>query len=150
MPAPVLCQSQREKKMPISALARSVTKRARRGLYAGKKVLSGNNVSEDGGNRTRRSWKPNAQPKALYSQALDEVVHLRVTAAALRNIDKAGGLDLYILNTKEVDLDSDAGLALKQRIQQRQLDARLAARQLLPPAAAALAADVARQEGVPQ
>jgi hypothetical protein len=66
---------------------------------------------------------------------------------ARRNIDKAGGLDLYLLNTKEADLDSDAGLALKQLIQQRQLDARLAARQLLPPAAAALAADAVRQEG---
>lgn len=35
----------------LAAFTRAVTKRARRGLYAGKKVLSGNNVSEDGGNR---------------------------------------------------------------------------------------------------
>ena len=35
----------------LATFTRAVTKRARRGLYAGKKVLSGNNVSEDGGNR---------------------------------------------------------------------------------------------------
>lgn len=31
--------------------ARHVSKRTKRGLFAGKRVLSGNNVSEDGGNR---------------------------------------------------------------------------------------------------
>ena len=38
----------------LESLFRAVTKRARRGLYAGKRVLSGNNVSDDGGNRCRR------------------------------------------------------------------------------------------------
>jgi hypothetical protein len=52
------CASPHQEKMPISALARSVTKRARRGLYAGKKVLSGNNVSEDGGNRCAHGSAP--------------------------------------------------------------------------------------------
>lgn len=35
----------------IEALTRAVTKRAHRGLYAGKRVLTGNNISEDGGNK---------------------------------------------------------------------------------------------------
>jgi hypothetical protein len=35
----------------IAAFTRAVAKRARRGLYAGRQVLFGNNVSEDGGNR---------------------------------------------------------------------------------------------------
>ena len=35
----------------VAQTARNVFKRARRGLFAGKMKLSGNNVSEDGGNR---------------------------------------------------------------------------------------------------
>ena len=45
--------NQNNSTMPLglATFTRNVTKRAQRGLYAGKKVLSGNNVSEDGGNR---------------------------------------------------------------------------------------------------
>jgi large subunit ribosomal protein L28 len=74
-----------------------VAKRTRSGLFAGRRILSGNNVSEDGGNRTRRTWKPNAQTATLYSEVLDRKIRFRVTPAALRNIDKAGGLDAYLL-----------------------------------------------------
>jgi hypothetical protein len=35
----------------IEVFTRAVTKRARRGLFAGRKILSGNSVSDDGGNR---------------------------------------------------------------------------------------------------
>ena len=35
----------------IEAVARAFAKRSRRGLFAGKQVLFGNKVSEDGGNR---------------------------------------------------------------------------------------------------
>ena len=35
----------------VGAMTRAVAKRARRGLYAGKQVLFGNNISEDGGNK---------------------------------------------------------------------------------------------------
>ena len=34
--------------------------------------------------RTRRSWKPNVQNKRLYSEALDQLIQLRVTTTALR------------------------------------------------------------------
>lgn len=79
----------------------SVAKRTRSGLFAGRRILSGNNVSEDGGNRTRRTWKPNAQTATLYSELLDRKIRFRVTPGALRNIDKAGGLDAYLLHSKE-------------------------------------------------
>lgn len=39
-----------------------------------------------------------------------------MTPSALRNIDKAGGLDNYILYTKEKDLDSEKGLQLKMEL----------------------------------
>lgn len=100
----------------IEGLARAVTKRARRGLYAGKKVLSGNNISEDGGNKTRRAWKPNAQSTTLYSELLNESIKLRVTTTALRTIDKVGGLDRYLLQTPTSKLDSSVGEALRLRM----------------------------------
>ncbi len=89
-------------------------------------------------------WKPNAQNKALYSEALDRMVRLRVTTAALRcgwhcicqqlphacaatvveagggltrNMDKVGGLDEYLLRTPDHKLGSDVGLQLRQHIQ---------------------------------
>ena len=42
--------------------------------------------------------------------------HSFVTGAACRNIDKAGGLDTYILGTSDSKLDSDVGVGLKQQL----------------------------------
>jgi large subunit ribosomal protein L28 len=67
--------------------------------------------------RTRREWKPNAQYKALFSDVLGESVRLRVTTHALRCIDKAGGLDAYLLNTRKEKLDSQVGVKLKRYLQ---------------------------------
>ena len=83
-----------------SKLSRLVCGRAKRGLYHGKTVRFGNSVSEDGGNKTRRKWSPNAKRKRLYSEILDRMIPIQVTSHALRCIDKAGGLDNYVLNTR--------------------------------------------------
>lgn len=56
------------------------------------------------------------QNKRLYSEVLDEMVRFRVTTSALRWIDKAGGLDQYLLNTPEKKINSDRGLEVKRRI----------------------------------
>jgi len=94
----------------------TVCGRALRGLYGGKTIRFGNNVSEQGGNkcvpplrrcktalrrltqararvrrRTRRSWKPNAVRKRVFSQLLDRMLPLSLTTHTLRCIDKAGG-----------------------------------------------------------
>lgn len=100
----------------LGGLTRAVCNRARRGLYGGKRVLSGNQISEDGGNKSRRVWKPNVHSKKLYSQILNTTVQLRVSSAALRTIDKLGGIDAYILKTPENKLQSDAGMALKEKM----------------------------------
>ncbi|KAL4448563.1 hypothetical protein ABPG75_005782 [Micractinium tetrahymenae] len=105
----------------LGSFTRAVCNRAHRGLYAGRKVLSGNQISDDGGNKTRRMWKPNAHNKRLYSHILDRMVQLRVTTAALRNIDKAGGIDAYIMNTPDSKLQSDAAVELRQRMIRRLL-----------------------------
>lgn len=56
------------------------------------------------------------QSKALYSEALDRMVRLNVTTAAMRTIDKYGGLDAYLLETPDKKLASDVGTKLKEQI----------------------------------
>ena len=99
-----------------SKLSRLVCGRAKRGLYHGKTVRFGNTVSEDGGNKTRRKWSPNAKRKRLYSEILDRMIPIQVTSHALRCIDKAGGLDNYVLNTRAEKMMSTKGLELKEKM----------------------------------
>ena len=89
--------------------------RAIRGLFAGKDKGFGNNVSFSK-RRTRRDWKVNAQWKKLYSESLDESIRLHVSTHALRSIDKAGGLDNYLLQTKNVMDIGTRAMAVKERI----------------------------------
>lgn len=119
--------------MGIEVIGRIVANRTKRGLYAGRRVLFGNKVSEDGGNRTRRNWLPNVQNKRIMSNILNEMVPLRVTTAAMRNIDKAGGLDAYLKKIEGGREDSEMAETLRQRIrkevQMRQLMLELAAKE---------------------
>lgn len=66
--------------------------------------------------RTRRAWKVNHQWKQLYSEALDEKVGLNVTTHTLRCIDKAGGLDNYLLSIKDERDLGVKGLKARDRI----------------------------------
>lgn len=61
-------------------------------------------------------WKPNAQNASLYSEILDRKVQFKVTPSALRNIDKAGGLDNYLLYSNEKHVDSGRGARLKMEL----------------------------------
>ena len=87
--------------------------RSRRGLYNGKDIRSGNNVSFSM-KKTKRTFKPNVFKKRVYSETLDEMVRFHLTTSALRSIDKAGGLDNYLLTSKYVT--EGEGLVVKQRI----------------------------------
>ncbi|KAK1742144.1 ribosomal protein L28, partial [Skeletonema marinoi] len=75
--------------------------RSTRGLFDGRDVRFGNNVPFSL-KKTRRKWSPNVQHKVLYSEVLDELIKFKVTTGALRSIDKMGGLDNYLLNSKHV------------------------------------------------
>eukprot|EP00976_Prorocentrum_cordatum_P100133 1192106-Prorocentrum_minimum.AAC.4 len=66
--------------------------------------------------RSRRSWKPNVVNKKLYSEVLDKVIPMSVTTHALRCIDNKGGLDNYLLKTKDEDIASIRGIELKKQI----------------------------------
>lgn len=77
-----------------------IFKRSDRGLYGGQVVSFGNKVSEMG-NRSRRSWLPNVITKSLWSQSLNKVIKMKLTARVLRTITKEGGLDNYLTKDKE-------------------------------------------------
>ena len=55
----------------------------------GKKVMAGNNVSH-ANNRTKRKFYPNLQTKKFFVPETAETIILKVSANALRTIDKKG------------------------------------------------------------
>lgn len=107
-------KEQLQKSIPDSKV---VMNRAKRGLYAGRHIQFGNRISEDGGNKSRRSWKPNVQEKRLFSYILDRQIRVKVTTHALRCIDKAGGIDEYLLKTPYHKMDTEMGLFWKAKIE---------------------------------
>ncbi|KAK6119446.1 hypothetical protein DH2020_046814 [Rehmannia glutinosa] len=112
-------KEQLKKSVPDSKV---VMGRAHRGLYAGRHIQFGNRVSEDGGNKTRRTWKPNVQEKRLFSYILDRHVRVKATTHALRCIDKAGGIDEYLLKTPYHKMDTEMGLYWKTKIEKMYQD----------------------------
>ncbi|MCY4047110.1 MAG: 50S ribosomal protein L28, partial [Candidatus Dadabacteria bacterium] len=62
---------------------------ARRCAITGKGPLSGNNVSH-ANNKTRRRQIPNLQNKRIFVPELGRFVRIKLSARALRTIDKKG------------------------------------------------------------
>jgi large subunit ribosomal protein L28 len=91
---------------------------ARRCSITGKGVQAGNNVSHSK-RRTRRRFLPNVQPMSLYSETLDDMVRLKVSAAGLRTVERNGGLDAFLTGTPDRKLPAEAR-RLKRRILQAQ------------------------------
>jgi len=87
--------------------------RGQRGLYGGKRIGTGNNVSFSE-RKTRRTWKPNVQKKQLWSELQQRFLKIRLTTYVLRWIDRVGGLDNYLLYTKPRKIASDFGMRLRQ------------------------------------
>uniref|UniRef100_A0A6U5A563 Large ribosomal subunit protein bL28c n=1 Tax=Hemiselmis andersenii TaxID=464988 RepID=A0A6U5A563_HEMAN len=106
-------------------------KRAQRGLWGGKKINFGNNVSHSG-KKTRKRWSPNIVTKRLWSDCFDSMLRLKVSTYVLRTIDKKGGLDNYLAETPDEKLDSRLGSFLKEQVleQRRRI---LLGQDLLPP-----------------
>ena len=55
----------------------------------GKKPVAGNNVSH-AKNRTKRRFLPNLQNRKFWVESENRWVSMRISSAALRNIDKLG------------------------------------------------------------
>ena len=89
--------------------------RSRRGLYDGKDVRTGNNVSFSM-RHTKRKFRPNVFIKRVYSEILDAMVPFHLTTSTLRSIDKAGGLDNYLMKN---DITEGEGHKIKKSIIKR-------------------------------
>ena len=63
---------------------------SRRCALTGKGVQAGNNVSH-ANNKTRRRYLPNLQEAAVLSDALGQVVRIRIAANTVKTIEKNGG-----------------------------------------------------------
>ena len=87
---------------------------SRRCELTGKGVMTGNNVSH-AKNRTRRRFLPNLCNVTLTSEALGQSVSLKVSAYALRSVDRNGGLDGFLLKARDENL-SPKVLKLKKAL----------------------------------
>lgn len=77
-----------------------------------KNLVSHSNI------KTKTISQPNIQKKRLFSQALGQLVTLRIATSAIRDMEHVGGLDKFILNQEEGKLSKRA-VTLKSRIRQK-------------------------------
>ena len=87
---------------------------ARRCELSGKGVLSGNNVSH-AHNKTRRRFIPNLQKVSLISEILGRTISMRLSVSSVRSVEKAGGLDAYLVKADDKVLSAEVS-RLKKRI----------------------------------
>jgi large subunit ribosomal protein L28 len=84
----------------------------------GKKPHFGNNVSH-ANNKTRRRWQPNLQVCSFPSELLGKRVTLRLTTNGIRTIEHNGGLDAWLLTTRNSRLGVEA-LKIKKQLKKKQ------------------------------
>ena len=77
--------------------------------------LKGHNVSH-ANNKTKRRFLPNLNMVSLSSEKLEKTFKLKVSASALRTVDKKGGLDIFLLSTDNSLLSPNA-LKIKKDIE---------------------------------
>ena len=86
----------------------------------GKKAMSGNNVSH-AKNRTKRKFLPNLNNVTLTSEVLGKDFQLKISASALRTINKVGGLDPFLKKTGIEYLSSNA-IKIKKDIEKIEVE----------------------------
>ena len=86
----------------------------------GKSRQVGHNVSH-ANNKTKRTFLPNLQDVTLISDALGRSVKLRVSMNGLRSVEHVGGLDNWLLKSKDEKLSLRAR-RLKREIAKKQSD----------------------------
>ena len=86
----------------------------------GKGRQTGHNVSH-ANNKTKRVFLPNLQNVTLLSEGLERGFKLRVSAHGIRSVEHVGGLDNWLLKTR------DEKLSLRARRIKRELAKKQAA-----------------------
>jgi large subunit ribosomal protein L28 len=87
----------------------------------GKGRQVGHNVSH-ANNKTKRTFLPNLQNVTLISEALGRGVKLRVSMNGLRSVEHVGGLDNWLLKSRDGTLSLKAR-RLKREIARKQSEA---------------------------
>jgi len=87
----------------------------------GKGRQIGHNVSH-ANNKTKRTFLPNLQNVTLMSETLGRRVRLRVSANGLRSVEHVGGLDAWLLKTRDEELSLKAR-RLKRELAKKQAEA---------------------------
>jgi large subunit ribosomal protein L28 len=70
------------------------------GLFHGKDVRSGHRISFSK-SAAKRQFRPNVHKKKFWSEGLNDWVTFKTTVAAMKAIDRFGGIDNYLLNLDE-------------------------------------------------
>ncbi|HUJ48298.1 MAG TPA: 50S ribosomal protein L28 [Rhizomicrobium sp.] len=91
---------------------------SRRCELTGKGPQVGHHVSH-ANNKKKRVFRPNLQTISLASEALGHDVRLKISMNALRSVDRSGGIDPFLLKSKD-DVLSDRALRLKRQIAKKQ------------------------------
>lgn len=63
-----------------------------------------------------RLWIPEIKIVLLYSEILDVYMKISITDRVQRLIDQHFGLDFYLLETRDIDINSKLGINLKRHI----------------------------------
>jgi large subunit ribosomal protein L28 len=72
----------------------------RRCELSGKGPMSGN-LRSHAENKTRRTFRPNLVDVTLISDALQRKVRLRISAHALKSVERIGGLDAFLMKAAD-------------------------------------------------
>ena len=70
------------------------------------KPMVGNNVSH-AVNKTKRRFLPNLQNSSFYSEILGKNIKLKVSSKGIKTVEKKGGIDKYLLNSKDSKLNNE-------------------------------------------
>lgn len=93
---------------------------SRRCELTGKGPMSGN-LRSHAENKTKRVFRPNLVDVTLISDALQRKVRLRVSAHALKSVERTGGLDAFLVKARDAEL-SDRCQRLKRDIKKANAD----------------------------
>ena len=90
----------------------------RRCELTGKGPMSGH-LRSHAENKTKRTFRPNLVDVSLISDALQRRVRLRVSAHALKSVERTGGLDAFLMKAKD-DALSERCQKLKRQVRKAQ------------------------------
>ncbi|MCK5040739.1 MAG: 50S ribosomal protein L28 [Sphingomonadales bacterium] len=85
----------------------------------GKSVMTGNNVSH-ANNRTRRRFLPNLTKATLMSEILGRSEKFRLSTSALRSVEHNGGLDNFLIKSKDDALSGKAAKIKREILKKKE------------------------------